>query len=589
MRAPDTSHVKIRMNDSERRRKIVACFLVLVFFAAASARTSSLDVPTHPGDLGKLADDYFSPLITSKKISAAAIVVLDHQKSVFSKCYGPIDLEHSLWRAASVSKAVTAIGVMRLVEQNKLDLDRDVNQYLKTFQIPNTHERPITLRELLEHRSGLDDRFIGDGFRSGEQPAMRELMAHFLPDRVYAPGQVEFYSNYGYGLVGAVIEDVTGTRFEDYMQASVLQPLGMNHSSFQQPLPPNVRALTAPGHWWYQHAAPAGGLAVTAEDAARFLIGISQQDNSVISAETFRTMTAPQTAPSGLVHRLGYWTGKRHGYQLIGASGDLGTFHSILVAVPEREIGLVILVSGNISPGAVGFYNRFLDAQIGSQTPEVARTATVSRENGSSYQQNARLSGLYRTVRYPHHEMSKTFIAFNLTRVAVEQDGSLRFGGARWIQTAPFRFEKEDGSETVSFQEDDVGKIKFMTTSGRGETDERVAWYETGFANIVFYSLFTSFFGVGAWRAKGVLRLFCALAVVHSLGWVGVGAIPGPGNLVMGLPWPLELILWVGTAVPLMAVSAIYLAWRRRDVFAIGTAFALACYIPFVFYWNLHA
>jgi len=578
------------MSHSERCRKIaIHLFVFIVLNTACVVPTIGQDAPAHPSDLSKLADDYFLPLVANKKVSAAAVIVVDHQKSVFAKCYGPVDLEHSLWRAASVSKALTAIGVIRLVEQGRVDLDRDVNQYLKTFHIPNTYASPITLRELLEHRSGLDDRFIGDGFRSGEQPPMRLLMARFLPDRAYAPGQVEFYSNYGYGLVGAIIEDVTGARFEDYTQANVLQPLGMNRSSFQQPLPSDRSALTVPGKWWYQHAAPAGGLAVTAEDAAKFLIATLQQDNSLISAETFRTMTAPLTAPSGLVHRFGYFTGKHHGYQLVGATGDLGTFHNVLVAVPDKGFGIVILVSGNISPGAVGFYNRFLDARLGSQMPEVVRRATVPRENASSYEHNARFSGLYRTVRYPHHEMSKTFIVFNLTRVAVKRDGALRFRGARWIQTAPLEFEKEDGSETVSFQEDDAGKIKFMATSIRGETDERIAWYESGYVNIVFYVLFTIFFGVGTWRAKSVLRWLCALALVHSLGWVSVGAITGPGNLVMGLPWPLKGILWIGTLVPLMAVSAIYIAWRRSDVLAIGAAVVFACYIPFVLYWNLHA
>ena len=573
------------MTHSQNCRKIAIYFFVFVFlYTACAVRTIGQEVSAQPTELGKLADDYFLPLVANKKVTAAAVIVVDHQKSVFKKCYGPVDLEHSLWRAASVSKALTAIGVMRLVEQGKVDLDRDVNQYLRSFQIPNTYDRPITLRELLVHKSGLDDRFIGDGFRSGGQPPMRELMARFLPDRVYAPGQVELYSNYGYGLVGAIIEDVTGARFEDYMQANVLQPLGMNRSSFQQPLPKDLSALTAPGEWWYQHAAPAGGLAVTAEDAAKFLVATMELDNSLISAATFRTMTAPQSAPSGLVPRLGYFTGKRHGYQLVGAAGDLGTFHNVLVVVPEKGIGVVILVSGSISPGAVGFYNRFLDAQLAYQAPEVARSATALRENGSSYGHNARFSGLYRTVRYPHHEMSKTFIVFNLTRVTVERDGALRFRGVRWIQTAPLEFEKEDGSEIVSFQEDAAGKIKFM-----GERDEKIAWYETGYANIAFYSLFTIFFGVGSWRAKGILRLLCALALIHSLGWVAVGAITGPGNLVLGLPWPLKGILWIGTVVPLMAVSAVYVAWRRRDVLAIGAAVVLACYIPFVLYWNLHA
>ena len=576
---------KTTVTHSDSWRNIAAYFVAFVFFTTACAiRTTGQDIPVHSINLGKTTDDYFLPLLTDKRIRAAAVIVVDKEKPILTKCYGSVDLERSIWRAASVSKALTAIGVMRLVEQGKVDLDTDVNQYLKSFQIPNTYQRPVTLRQLLEHRSGLDDRFIGDGFRSGEQPPMRRLMARFLPARVYAPGEIEFYSNYGYGLVGAIIEEVTGVRFEDYMQATVLQPLGMNNSSFQQPLPKDVEALTAPGQWWYQHAAPAGGLAITAADAAKFLIAMMQKDSAVLSAASFQTMTPPQTAKSGLVARLGYFTGRRHGYQLIGATGDLGTFHNILVAVPEKGFGLAILISGNQSPGAGGFYKRFLDAELGTPDPQPAKITTVLRENGSSYKRNGRFAGLYRTVRYPHHELSKTFIVLNVTRVTVEPDGALNFRGSRWIQTGPLQFEKEDGSESVSFTEGNGGKIKFL-----GNADEKIAWYESGYVNIAFYFLFTIFFGVASWRAKDAMRWLCALALLHSLGWLAVALIIGPGNLVFGIPWALRGLLWTGTAMPLTAATAIFIAWRRRTVLAVVAAVVLASYIPFVFYWNLHA
>jgi len=156
-------------------------------------------------------------LIADKRANAVAVVFTNRERVTFSKTYGPVDFDRSIWRAASVSKALTAIAVMRLAEEGRVDLDGDVNRYLKTFKIPATFQQPITLRQLLEHRSGLDDRFIGDGFRIGEQPPMRLLMQQVLPERVYAPSNVEFYSNYGYGLIGAVLEDVTGERFEDYI------------------------------------------------------------------------------------------------------------------------------------------------------------------------------------------------------------------------------------------------------------------------------------------------------------------------------------------------------------------------------------
>jgi CubicO group peptidase (beta-lactamase class C family) len=495
-----------------------------------------------------------------------------------------VDLERTVWRAASVSKVITAIAVMQLVEQGKVALDTDVNRYLKSFQIPAAFGQPITLRQLMEHRSGLDDRFVGDGFRTGDQPAMQTVMRHFLPRRVYAPNEVEFYSNYGYGLIGAVIEDVSGQRFEDYVASNVLRPLQMNRSSFAQPLPQDLATAIAPGNWWYQHSSPAGGLSTTANDLTRLLIATMQKDPGLISPASFQTMTPPQDAPSGLKHRLGYWTGRDYGQQLIGASGDAGSFHTVLAAIPNQSLGFVVLISGSGGGAAWGFYSRFLEAEFKSFPSQTAPPRERLQTKAGEFEASGRFAGLYRTVRYPHYDLSKTFILLDLTRVTVERDGALRFRGARWIRTGPLQFDKEDGSETVSFKESDGGRIQFL-----GDTDERIHWYESGYANIVFYFLFTIFFAAAAWRSKRALRWICVLALLHSVGWFALVLITGPENLIFGLPLPLKAVLWIGTAAPLLAIAGIYLAWRHKTPLAIAAAIVLTCYVPFVFYWNLHA
>jgi len=570
----------------QRTVRTIATYFVAVLLSitVGQSRTDGQDKPTRSIDLSNLADDYFGPLTISNRVNAAAVIVTDKERPVFSKVYGPVDLDRSIWRVASVSKALTAIAVMRLVEERKVDLDTDVNRYLKTFQIPPTFRPPITLRQLLEHRSGLDDRFVGDGFTNGDQPPMRLLMKKALPRRVYAPNEVEFYSNYGYGLIGAVIEDVSGKRFEDYLSANVLRPLRMNRSTFVQPLTEDIASATVPGKWWYQHASPAGGLASTAADMATFLMATLREDSGVISESSFQAMTPPQDAPSGLIHRLGYWTGRDHGQQLIGASGDTGSFHTVMATVPDHDIGLVVLVSGSGNGLAWGFYSRFLDTEFGTTSSQTLQSNRTFQPKAGDYERCIRFAGLYRTVRYPHHELSKAFIILDLTHVTVERDGALRFRGARWIRTGPLQFEKEDASETVSFKEGDSGRIEFL-----GDTEERIAWYESGYINIAFYFLFTTFFGIASWRGKSALRWLCVLGLLHSLGWLAIVLITGPENLILGLPLPLKGLLWIGTAVPLMAVSGIYVAWRNRTNLAVAAALVLACYVPFVFYWNLRA
>jgi len=121
------------MRRQRTARTIVRYFIAIVFsIAGGPSRAAGQDKPTRSIDLSKLADDYFGPLVTNKRVTAAAVIVTDKERPAFSKVYGPIDLERSVWKAASVSKAVTAIAVMRLVEQGKVNLDADVNRYLRT-------------------------------------------------------------------------------------------------------------------------------------------------------------------------------------------------------------------------------------------------------------------------------------------------------------------------------------------------------------------------------------------------------------------------------------------------------------------------
>jgi CubicO group peptidase (beta-lactamase class C family) len=529
------------------------------------------------GSVARASDDYFKPLLASGRITAAVCVIVDGDNPPVVKLYGPVNSEGSLWRVASVSKVFTAIAIMQLAEQGKLQLDGDVNKYLKHIQVPNTFPQPITIRQLLIHRSGLDDRFVGDGFHSGPQPAISQIMSAALPKRVYPPDTVELYSNYGYGLLGVVIEDVTGQRFEDYVKAKVLQPMGMRDSTFTQPLPEPSRM--APGRWFYQRSAPAAALTSNLDDMTRFLTSTLQEDKLVLSAHSFEEMTARPDPAIRILHGLGYWTGNDRGHHLVGASGDSGSFHSVLMAFPDEHIGYFTLVSGGGDAVAWNFYEQFATVSFGPKTtPEVHPVAVtgMTRANAS------RFAGFYRTVRYPHHDLSKTFILTDLKRVSVDRDGALRVYGARWLPIGPLEFRKEDGSDKLSFQTDASGQVRFLNSS-----DERISWYECGYANIAFYFIFIGLFISGAWKGKKMMRWISAVVLLHCVGWLGVCLMIGPENLIFGLPLGLKALLLIGTLLPLLAAASIYAAWRNRRTLNYILAAAVLAYIPFVSYWNL--
>jgi D-alanyl-D-alanine carboxypeptidase len=120
-------------------RGVITYLAVLVFAIVVDVgRTMGQSKPTPSFDFGKLADDYFAPLVAGKRANAAVVVFTNKERVIFSKTYGPVDFDRSIWRAASVSKALTAIAIVRLVEEGRVDLDSDVNRYLKTFKIPSS-------------------------------------------------------------------------------------------------------------------------------------------------------------------------------------------------------------------------------------------------------------------------------------------------------------------------------------------------------------------------------------------------------------------------------------------------------------------
>src|SRR5437660_5930432 len=137
---------------------------------------------------------------------------------------------------------------MQLVEQGKLDLDRDINGYLD-FEIPKTYPEPVTLRRILTHTAGFEETLKNLFVPSArEMRPLRDYLVAALPARIFPPGRVPSYSNYGLTLAGYIVERVSGESFEKYIAAHILDPLRMDHSTFAQPLPETLVADMSAGY-----------------------------------------------------------------------------------------------------------------------------------------------------------------------------------------------------------------------------------------------------------------------------------------------------------------------------------------------------
>jgi CubicO group peptidase (beta-lactamase class C family) len=137
---------------------------------------------------------------------------------------------------------------MQLVEQGKLDLDRDVNEYLD-FKILPAFGKPITLRNLMTHTAGFEETVrnisvTDDKYYLG----LREFLIENQPRRLFEPGKIPGYSNYGVGLGSYIVQRVSAQPFEQYVAEHIFSPLGMTHSTFFQPLPKTLEAFPSMGY-----------------------------------------------------------------------------------------------------------------------------------------------------------------------------------------------------------------------------------------------------------------------------------------------------------------------------------------------------
>ncbi|MBV9331387.1 MAG: beta-lactamase family protein, partial [Alphaproteobacteria bacterium] len=333
--------------------------------APASVPAQTAAHETHAltrSDVEAWLDGFFPQALARADIAGAVVVVVKDGQVLTEKGYGfsdvekrkPVDPERTLFRPASISKLFTWTAVMQLAEQHRLDLDRDVNAYLD-FKIPASFPKPITLRNLMTHTSGFEEHIKGLMVDAAAPLPLRTALIGSLPRRIYPPGEVSAYSNYGAALAGYIVQRVSGERFEDYVARHIFAPLGMQHATFVQPLPKALAADMSKGYLTASQGAkpfevlslsPAGALSVSGADIARFMIAHlgdgAYGGGRILKRETAIAMHAPafQPVPPLPPMALGFWHDDANGHSIVSHDGDLQYFHSELHLILDQNVGL---------------------------------------------------------------------------------------------------------------------------------------------------------------------------------------------------------------------------------------------------------
>ena len=331
-----------------------------------------------PEDVTAWLDGKIPDALNRGDLPGAVVTVVHNGRILVTRGYGhaatgadgepqrPVDSD-TLFRIASVSKLATSISVMQLVERGELDLDTDISTYIDV-SIPRRFSGDITLRNLLTHTAGFEER--GKNLVTSESGPfdLDKSVRQDPPVQVFAPGTTPAYSNYGMLLAGYIVEEVSGEKFEDYVQAHVLEPAGMDSSTFEQPLPERLAGRMANGYKTSGGLAqpfeliesPAGAMTTSGTDAGRFMLAMlnQSQGSALLKEGTWRQMFNPGLGADelgelaeGKQMGLGFFDESRNGHHIVGHDGG-AVFQANLEIYPDDGAGLFIAVNGEGEDGA---------------------------------------------------------------------------------------------------------------------------------------------------------------------------------------------------------------------------------------------
>lgn len=350
----------------------------LCIVGSVSALASEVTV-----DLANMSIDQFAAhldtavpdVLKASKVEGMAIAVVRNGEIAFSRGYGwqdksaklPVETD-TVFQMASISKSLAAWGVMKLVQEGKIDLDTPVETYLTRWKLPNSKfdHTGVTVRRLLSHTAGMSLSGYPGLSPKKPLPTIEESLNGKTggAGRVYVkyePGAQYIYSGGGYTLLQLLIEEVSGQRFEDYMAEQVLKPLGMTSSSYSWD--EALRPRTAKGYDTWGHALPnylftakaAAGLYSTAPDMAKWLVSTIRIYNGIetgiLQRDTLQLMFQPVKQGYGLGH---FSFAAPSGEQMVWHSGANAGWRSIYVILPGLKDGVVILT--NNERGAKAMY-----------------------------------------------------------------------------------------------------------------------------------------------------------------------------------------------------------------------------------------
>ena len=592
--------------------------MALLNFNILFAQPDTLVTP-HKTDLNLLSDFIDSLVLREMDVfhvPGCAVVIVQDSQEVFLKGYGYADVEaqrlvdihRTGFRIASVTKTFTATAIMQLVQQGLIDLHKPISNYLPDSDFTFLKDDPFTIHQLLTHTAGIDFTDIGDAeLRASDVIPLEEFVRSKIPDQVHPPGSVHSYSNFGYTLLGYLIQHLSGMSYEEYIRQHILLPLDMRMSSMGQPLEEPYRSSLAKSYRWddgqvaltrdYTNTVPGGGMISTGKDMSRYLLmhltSGTQDSIQILGADHHNMLTTQQYGSTDTRYGVCYsffengWTGRRS----IDHSGAQLGFLSLFLMIPETGTG--IFIAHNNRDDASGFRYNVARAVLDTMLHRKARHIDLPDPDETLNSVASNYTGRYEQMNYSHSTFEKMnrLFGFNNSAYVVkyQNDNLLKLNGDDFVMMTPELFHRHDEKSpwNVQFVFGENGKAERIVAGTISY--QKVTWFQSNkfWQRALLLSFLLMFVYLllkpARWIIDRMRKVTPPARKVHSsLKWLNVVSILffiGIGGLIInlliyqgqladyGVPLTFKIPLVINTLATisgLFAPFAVFQLWKSR-------------------------
>ncbi|MHC2831971.1 CubicO group peptidase (beta-lactamase class C family) [Bacillus sp. F9_6S_D1_P_5] len=459
----------------QRLIAVSVCFLLFFLGSNYSKAETVAPITLNPKDVEAFTNKVIPEKMKKENAAGVALVVVKDNQILFQKGFGfsdkekntPIDPKKTVFRLASISKVFTASAVMQLVEQGKIDLNKDIVNYMGGLKYQNNMSEPVTMEHLLTHTTGfdyVDPRPEDIHYQDNDYTMLKDYVEENMPTVVRMPGDTYTYDNFASMLQGYIVQNMTNTPFYKYMAKNIFYPLEMHNSSFV--MTNFIKEKLATGYDakgnaipFYQTRPtdmPQGSMFSTGSDVANFMIAQLNdgkfKNNQILQKETVEDMQKTKFAlhPKypNMTYGFEFFSPQSHnGQYVFGKGGNIPGFSSLMWLIPEHKIGVFVVTNKDSSALPIEVFDDFMNHYFPDKTkPEYLNPNEEELKKFEGVYRDLRLKNLMSHVNISE---GKLFVSDKV------------YGKQQLKQIDPLLFEDEKGNY-MAFKLHKDGTVKEM-------------------------------------------------------------------------------------------------------------------------------